>query len=218
MTALPSGMPRALFLDLDGTLVDTAPAHAAAFARALAEGAPALLPGFRYDEVAGQPTKEVMRRLGVPAERVDALTRAKQLAYRRLISETPARAFPGARELLRFLDDTGVPWIVVTSGSRGSALETIAAAGLQAGRYEMVCADDVERGKPAPDPYLLALARVGEPADACLSVEDAPAGIASAQAAGVPVVSVHGRPMAGALHFPTLEALRTALALVAESS
>ena len=63
----------------------------------------------------------------------------------------------------------------------------------------MVTADDVERGQPAPDCFLLAAARLGVDAAACLVFEDAPAGIAAAEAAGadaVLVTATHQHPIA----------------------
>jgi sugar-phosphatase len=215
MTAL--GLPGAVLLDLDGTLVDTAALHARAFACALSEGAPALLPAFRYEAVAGLTTREALLRIGVPDERVATLTRAKQAAYRALVTEAPAPAFDGAAALLRFLDDRRVPWVVVTSGSRASVLATLAASGLSAPR--LVCADDVQRGKPAADPYLAGAERAGVAVARCLAVEDAVVGIASARAAGAQVVSVQGpAPMKDVPHFATLEALRLALAAAGEAS
>ena len=54
----------------------------------------------------------------------------------------------------------------------------------------LVCAEDVARGKPSPDAYLLAARELGVLPSACLVVEDAPAGIQAARAAGMPVVGV----------------------------
>ncbi|MFQ5631813.1 MAG: HAD family hydrolase, partial [bacterium] len=53
-----------------------------------------------------------------------------------------------------------------------------------------ICADDVQREKPAPDPYLLALERLNLPAPAAVIIEDSETGIAAAKAAGVPVIAV----------------------------
>ena len=60
-------------------------------------------------------------------------------------------------------------------------------------------ADDVPRGKPDPAPYLLAAEKLGVPPERCLAVEDAPAGIASARAAGCQVLAVTGTAPAGEL-------------------
>ena len=90
-------------------------------------------------------------------------------------------AFLGALPLHR--------WAVVTSAPRELALRRIAAAGLPAPPM-LVTADDVANGKPAPDCFLLAASRLGVRASDCLVFEDAPAGIAAAEAAGARVLVV----------------------------
>ena len=97
-------------------------------------------------------------------------------------------AIPGAAALLESLDAAGIPWAVVTSGTVPVAEARIKAAGLPMPPV-MVTAEDVVRGKPFPDPYLLGRERLGDPAT-CLALEDAPAGITSALGAGCRVVAV----------------------------
>jgi sugar-phosphatase len=97
-------------------------------------------------------------------------------------------AVAGAAELLESLDAAGIPWAVVTSGTVPVAEVRLRAAGLPVPKI-MVTAEDVQRGKPYPDPYLLGRTRLGDPAS-CLALEDAPAGIDSALAAGCRVVAL----------------------------
>lgn len=94
---------------------------------------------------------------------------------------------PGALTALDVLPTNR--WAIVTSGSLRLARARIAAAGLPTPRF-MVTADDVALGKPDPAPYLLGAERTGRPPASCLAFEDAPAGLASAQAAGVPVIGL----------------------------
>jgi len=92
---------------------------------------------------------------------------------------------PGARELL-----ASIPagrWAVVTSGGRAIATARMASAGLAPAQV-LVTGEDVDRGKPFPDPYLLAAERLGLPPERCAVFEDAPAGIAAARAAGVETI------------------------------
>ena len=93
----------------------------------------------------------------------------------------------GAAELLAALPEDA--WAVVTSGSAQLATSRLRHAGLPV-PATLVTADDVQRGKPAPDPYLLGAARLGVPVDRCVAVEDAPAGIQAARAAGMRVIGV----------------------------
>lgn len=91
------------------------------------------------------------------------------------------RALPGALALTAAL--VGHPWAIVTSGNRRAAEARAAAVGLQPPAV-FVTAEDVARGKPAPDPYLQAAAGLGVDPRGAVVFEDAPAGIAAANAAG----------------------------------
>ncbi len=102
---------------------------------------------------------------------------------------TDLTVLPGAAALLQSLPTER--WTIVTSATRRLLLGRLKAAGLPVpGR--LIAADDVARGKPAPDPYLMGAAMLGfAPAD-CLVVEDAPAGISAGRAAGCSVLGVLG--------------------------
>lgn len=80
-------------------------------------------------------------------------------------------------------------WAVATSGSRAVATDRLRRAGLPIPGV-LICAEDVLRGKPSPDVYLLAAAGLGVVPAECLVVEDAPAGVEAARAAGMGVVAV----------------------------
>jgi sugar-phosphatase len=80
-------------------------------------------------------------------------------------------------------------WTVVTSGTRALATGRLAHGGLPIPE-QLITADDVERGKPDPQPYLAGAAALGvDPAD-CLVIEDAPAGIEAGKAAGMTVLAL----------------------------
>jgi sugar-phosphatase len=110
----------------------------------------------------------------------------------------------GARELLQLLPTSR--WAVVTSGIRSVAEFRIRYTRLPSPAV-MICADEITRGKPDPEGYLIAAARLGFSAADCIVIEDAPAGIESAQAAGM-------RSIAVAATYPA-ERLRAADAVVA---
>jgi len=93
----------------------------------------------------------------------------------------------GARELLERLP--AHKWAVVTSGIRTVAELRLKLTGLPAPNV-MICADDIERGKPDPEGYLKAAAGLGYAAGDCIVIEDAPAGIEAAHAAGMQVVAI----------------------------
>jgi len=117
---------------------------------------------------------------------------------------------PGARDLLRRLPPNA--WAVVTSGIRVVAALRIRHTGLPMPRV-LVCADEIQRGKPDPEGYLVAAKRLGRPAAECVVVEDAPAGLEAARAAGMRAIAVSGTYPATALAIadvvvPRLAALR----------
>jgi HAD superfamily hydrolase (TIGR01509 family) len=127
--------------------------------------------------------------------------------------EVPWR--PGARELLADVRSRQIPTALVTMSWKRFALEVINA--LPHGAFDVsVVGDDVERGKPHPDPYLLAAERLGVDIKRCLAIEDSPTGVASALAAGATVLAVPHHvdvPMRDdvgtrLIHRATLEGLR----------
>ncbi|KAI9829722.1 MAG: hypothetical protein M1826_005465 [Phylliscum demangeonii] len=101
-----------------------------------------------------------------------------------------AKEVAGARALLDALERAGAPWAIATSGSRALVQGWMKVLRLPRPR-SLVTAEDVEQGKPHPACYQLARARLGLAADApTLVVEDAPAGIRAAKAAGCTVVAL----------------------------
>ncbi|EPM0697514.1 sugar phosphatase [Klebsiella aerogenes] len=99
-------------------------------------------------------------------------------------------ALPGALNLLNTLNEAGIPWAIVTSGSIPVAHARHRAAGLPMPKV-FVTAEQVKKGKPAPDAYLLGAELLGRPAQQCAVVEDAPAGLLSGLAAGCRTIAVN---------------------------
>lgn len=99
-------------------------------------------------------------------------------------------ALPGALSLLNTLNEAGIPWAIVTSGSIPVAHARHRAADLPMPKV-FVTAEQVKKGKPAPDAYLLGAELLGIPAQQCAVVEDAPAGLLSGLAAGCRTIAVN---------------------------
>ncbi|WP_413739104.1 sugar phosphatase [Sodalis sp. RH21] len=99
-------------------------------------------------------------------------------------------ALPGAVELLSRLNALDIPWAIVTSGSTPVASARILAGHLPAPAV-LITAEQVARGKPQPDAYLLGAQKLGLPPGDCIVVEDAIAGIQAGLAAGCPVIAVN---------------------------
>lgn len=96
-------------------------------------------------------------------------------------------AVPGARDALQLLPADR--WSIVTSCGSTYARILVASAGLPEPRV-LVASDDVERGKPAPDPYVTGAARLRVAPNAVLVVEDSRDGIAAGRAAGMDVLAI----------------------------
>ncbi len=171
----------AVIFDMDGTLIDSTPAVLRAWAHWAEEHglSPEQLQGFH-----GVPSAGVVRAV-LPAERTAAaIERINELE---LTDVDDIVVLPGAAESLAALPADRVA--IATSCTTPLAAARIGASGLQAPAV-LVTASDVEHGKPAPDPFLLAARRLGvDPAD-CLVVEDAPKGLQAAKAAGCATLAV----------------------------
>jgi sugar-phosphatase len=173
----------AVLFDLDGTLVDSTPAVVRSWLTWAAEEN--LDPGFR-DRMHGMPAPEIVLAL-VGRERFsDSLRRVLELEHQ---DTADIVALPGAQAMLSSIPAGRAA--IATSCTAALAEIRIKAAGLQAPRL-VVSYDDVTAGKPAPDPFLKAAEGLGVDPSRCLVVEDAPAGIAAARAAGCRVLAVTG--------------------------
>ena len=170
-----------LLLDCDGVLVDSHNAAAVAWNQWAQRWAPGF--DFHRDIEHGRRIRDVVAELvSTPGDVAAATAELIQLEVDHAADVVP---IPGARELL-----ASIPagcWAVVTSGGRAIATARMASAGLAPARV-LVTGEDVEHGKPSPDPYLLAAQRLGVPPERCAVFEDAPAGIAAARAAGVETI------------------------------
>ena len=180
--------PDAVLLDMDGTLVESHAAVERAWCTWAAEHGVDIEQALAVAH--GSPAERTARLLlphASDAEIEVAATRQLALQYDDLGDVVAA---PGAAALLAGLDARGVPWAVVTSADVPLARARLGAAGIDPPL--LVTCEDVVHGKPAPDPYLLASARLGVRPERCLVVEDAPSGVASGRAAGMVVAGVGG--------------------------
>lgn len=100
----------------------------------------------------------------------------------------------GARDLVEALRERGVPVGVATNARRVLAELSLTGSGLGALADTVVCAEDVARPKPAPDPYLAACAALGAEPGRCVGLEDSPVGVAAIKAAGLYAVGCPSMP------------------------
>lgn len=174
----------AILFDLDGTLVDSHEVVVRYWKRFADEH------GLDVNRILavshGRRTAETIRQF-VPDIDADAAA----LAFNRAeeLDTDGVAQIAGAAELLRALPADR--WTIVTSCPRGLARARLTAAGLPV-PGSIVTSEEVRRGKPAPDCFLLGAQRLGVAPERCLVFEDAEAGLAAGRAAGMQVVQVGG--------------------------
>jgi len=175
---------RALLFDLDGVLVDSAEC----VRRICTEWA--ILRGLDPDSVLkwsqGRRVQDTVRAV---APHLDVDVEVKVLVDMEANTTDGLHPVAGSHALLASLPPNA--WAVVTSGARPVALLRLRHVGLPIPRT-LITGDDVERGKPDPEGYLAAARALGYPPDECVVVEDAPAGVAAARAAGMRSIGVAG--------------------------
>jgi HAD superfamily hydrolase (TIGR01509 family) len=182
---------RAVVFDMDGLLVDTE----------------ALIRDIMVELVAARgahlPPEVFKRMIGLPAEASDAVARGHfgpDFPLDELYEDVSARVHAacdvgvalkaGVRELLDHLDAAKIPRAICTSSSHAAVQRTLGPSGILPRFDAIVAAGDYPRGKPNPDPFLAAAARLGIAPGDCLALEDSHNGVRAAHAAGMMTVMV----------------------------
>ncbi|OGO52778.1 MAG: hypothetical protein A2148_05175 [Chloroflexi bacterium RBG_16_68_14] len=202
---LRAGPFRAVIFDMDGVLVDSEPAFLEAVNQVLAEEGRSI--GFeRYQRLLGTSVsvtwRGVLEMVGLPADDLQSYVER----YEEALLETLGRPRPllaGVEALIRELRGRQVPIGLATS-SRQAWVEALllGGVGLPLDTFDaVVWRQMVAKSKPAPDLYLKAAHLLAVQPERCVAVEDTPAGIASAKAAGMYAVQVRAASTA----FPPIE-------------
>ena len=187
---------RAVLWDVDGTLIDSSEYHWLSWQSALeAENFP--ITREQFASTFGQRNDEILRAY-FPAysdEDVARVGDVKEVLYRELIRARGIELLPGVRHWLDKLRRDGWLQAVASSAPRANLDAIISALALETYFAAIASAEDVTAGKPDPQVFLAAAAKIGVPPALCVVVEDAPAGTEAARRAGmrsVGVLSSHG--------------------------
>jgi HAD superfamily hydrolase (TIGR01509 family) len=186
---LPEGDFAGFIFDCDGTLAETMPTHYVAWCRALGEHA-ALFPEPMFYDLGGVPTCRVVEilnenhGLNLPVEELVDLKES-------IFLELSAHIEPIAPVVAVARQHHGrLPLAVASGGHRHIVHKTLRSLGITDLFQTVVTSEDYPRGKPHPDPFLIAAQRLGVPAERCLVFEDTETGRAAAEAAGMHYVMV----------------------------
>ncbi|MEE1785242.1 HAD family phosphatase [Streptomyces sp. SP17BM10] len=212
-SALPgSVLPAAVLFDMDGTLVDTEHLWWEAAAE-LAEELRRPLTDQDAPEVLGRAVEHTAAHLhrvsGTELSEAEVAERLGESFAGKVAAETVPR--PGALALLASLREARVPTALVSASPRRVVDLVLSTIGRDWFTVTLA-AEDTERTKPAPDPYLAAAERLGLDPAACVAVEDTPTGVTSASTAGCAVLAVPSTatPMPDGARITLLDSLENA--------
>jgi HAD superfamily hydrolase (TIGR01509 family) len=181
----------AVIFDCDGTLVHSMPAHFDAWCKALAAfGAGGIFKEDVFFAMGGRPTRDIV---------VDLNSEYGLKLDPEAVALAKREAFLKKLHLVELIDEVAdfakslsgkVPLAVASGGSRYVVEKTLKMLGCSDWFDEVVTADDVANGKPAPDIFLKAADLLGVAAKSCLVIEDAQPGVMAAEAAGMKVITI----------------------------
>lgn len=172
----------AILFDLDGVLVNSTGSVTRQWQRWAQEHN--LDPQAVVEVAHGVRTIEIVRKL---APHLDAAAEVIRIEKREADDHAGVAVMPGAAELIKSIPEGR--WCVVTSGTRYLATSRLQLANLPVPKI-LVSADDVSKGKPDPEPYLMGARLLGAVPAECLVIEDAPAGLRAAHAGGMDAIAI----------------------------
>jgi pyrophosphatase PpaX len=187
---------RAVLFDLDGTLADTVELILRSFRHTMVEHLGEAPPDARFLETIGKPLPVQLRAFAGDDEQWEAMRRT-YVTFQRSIHDRMVRPFPGALDVVEALRAREVRVGIVTSKARGIARRTLEVCGLWDVMEIVVGGDQVERGKPHPEPVHLAMdgLGVGDAPERVLFVGDTPHDLRAGRAAGTKTAAVGWGPL-----------------------
>ena len=185
---------RAIVFDFDGVIANSEPLHFQAFRDVLAGEGRELSEREYYDQLLGFDDVGVFRAIGVEARRIDHLVRQKAVRVEALERDVSV-LFPGAAAAVRRLA-ASVPLAIASGSIAADIRRVLDREALSQFFVAVVSADDTSNSKPAPDPYLHAVAQLDAVCGGhlspweCVAIEDSRWGLESARAAGLRTVGI----------------------------
>lgn len=194
----------ALIFDMDGVLVDNSATYKVAWQRFLSEQGEAVRPDYPAHNIFGRRNADLMPEVflrALTAEEIAECSDRLEAIYWQ-IAEQSLQPTPGLKAFLAAARERDLPRALATSAPAKNAALTLGLLGLSGAFAPMLTEEDVARGKPDPEIYLQAAARLGRPPAECVVFEDSLPGVLAARGAGAACVglatSVPGAELAAA--------------------
>jgi beta-phosphoglucomutase family hydrolase len=182
----------AALFDWDGVIIDSSAHHEESWERLAREvGKP--LPPDHFKQGFGRKNEVIIPTIlgwTDDPEEIRRFSLRKEELYREVVAAWGLHALPGVRIWLERLRAAGVPCAIGSSTHRANIDLSLGLIGLGEFFRAIVTAEDVSHGKPDPEVFLTAAARLGYPPERCVVFEDAHVGIAAARAGGMKVVAL----------------------------
>ena len=186
--------PHAVVFDFDGVIADTELLHLRAYQQVLSHRGWTLEQSAYFERYLGYNDEDMLRlyaadhRLSLDAAGIRALVSEKTDVYHQTL-DSGSVLYPGAATCVRQLAER-LPLAIASGSLRDEILRILGAENLTSAFRAVVSSDDVERSKPAPDPYLKAAALLGVDPAACVAIEDSHWGLDAARTAGMRTIAL----------------------------
>lgn len=182
----------AVLFDNDGVLVNSEPLSGIAYLRGIEEQGLKLTDA-DLERNTGLTDADIVTDLqehyGVKLDE-ELFSKRKAVIYKELVMNGKLEAFAGTRRLLESLRDAGIPYALASSGSPGKIRFNLEQAGIADLIPVYVSGEELERGKPDPDVFLKAAAKVHVDPSRCFAIEDSLNGLRAARAAGMFAIGI----------------------------
>ncbi len=180
---------RAVLFDHDGTLVDSEPIHYQLWVQVLRRYGVTISEEVFNSVCAGMPTLanavDLVKRYNLPVQ-AENLAEEKHTITKEFLAENAYPLMPGVQKAIQALIEQGLTLAIVTGANQHSVGATVRTYSFDRHFAYVISADDVQKSKPAPDCYLLALEKLGLRPEECLAIEDTEHGLRAASQAGIP--------------------------------
>ena len=184
--------PKAIIFDMDGLMIDSERVTRDSYRKALQELGLEMSDAF-YASLLGKNQRQIYARINEEYGSdfdADALYKRVHQLNNELYDSQGVPVKKGLRELLAYLQEQDIPRVIATSSERRRVEDILKRTGLTDLFNDMICGDEIVKGKPNPEIFLKAAAKAGVSPQDGLVLEDSYSGMEAGAAAGIPVICV----------------------------